>query len=266
MDFLKTVKRRSFLSELVYVILNIGLAVALVIIVRTTNSLLLAFALVLLSKWRILAVRPRFWVANIQANMVSIIVSISMVVLLYTVNLANGSDFKGLMIQIGIMLLYIGWLLFLKPKSKRRYVIMQAGVALFFGITAIYTMSYSWIATPVVLLVWLVGYVSARHVLNTYDEDYALMLSLSWGLVMAEIGWLAYHWTIAYRLPIVNSILVPQVSIVILCLGFLASKSYDSFYHHQKVRSSDIILPLIFTVGIIAALMLIFNGISTGVV
>lgn len=267
MDFLKTVKkRRSFLSELVYVVLNIGLAVALMVIVRTTNSLLPAFALVLLSKWRILAVRPRFWVANIQANMVSIIVSISFVVLLYNVNLVNTGDIKGIIAQLILTALYIGWLLFLKPKSKRKYVVLQAGVALFLGITAIYTMSYSWIATPVVLLVWLVGYVTARHVLNTYDEDYGLLLSLSWGLILAEIGWLAYHWTIAYRLPIINNMLLPQVSIVMLCLGFLATKSYDSYFHHEKVRISDIIMPLIFTVAIIAVLMLAFNGISTGII
>jgi hypothetical protein len=266
MDFLKTVKRRSFLSELVYVVLNIGLAVALMIIVRTTNSLLPAFALVLLSKWRILAVRPRFWVANIQANMVSIIVSISFVVLLYNVNLVNTSDIKGIIAQLILTALYIGWLLFLKPKSKRKYIIAQAGVALFLGITAIYTMAYSWIASPVVLLVWLVGYVVARHVLNSYDEDYALLLSLSWGLILAEIGWLAYHWTIAYRLPIINNMLLPQVSIVMLCLGFLAVRSYDSYFHHEKVRTSDILMPLIFTIAIIAVLMLAFNGISTGII
>lgn len=266
MDFLKTVKRRSFVSEFVYVILNIGLAITLMIVVRTTNSLLPAFILVLLSKWRVLAVRPRFWVANIQANMVSIIVSISFVVLLYTVNLVNGGDFKGIMAQLILSILYICWLLFLKPKSKRKYIVMQAGVALFLGITAIYTMSYDWIATPVVLLVWIVGYVTARHVLNSYDEDYALLLSLSWGLVMAEIGWLAYHWTIAYRLPIINNLLLPQVSIIMLCLGFLATESYDSYFHHQKVRMNDIILPLIFTVAIIATLLLAFNGINTGII
>jgi hypothetical protein len=261
MEFLKTVKRRSFLSEVVYVVMNIGLAVALMLIIRTTGSLWLAFALVLLSKWRVLAVRLRFWFANIQADLVSFIVSISFVIFLYAASPVNIGDAQSLIIQSLLTLLYIGWLLFLKPQSKRTYVVAQAAVALFTGITAIYIVAYSWIASPVVILVWLVGYATARHVLSSYDdEDHVVSLSLAWGLVLAEIGWLAYHWTIAYRLPIFTNVLLPQVSIVILCFGFLTYASYDSFYHHQKIRIGDIILPLIFTVGIIVVLMLAFNG------
>jgi hypothetical protein len=259
MEFLKTVKRRSFLSEAVYVVLNLGLAVALMLIIRTTGSLWLAFALVLLSKWRVLAVRLRFWFANIQADLVSFIVSISFVVFLYITNPTNVGDTQSLIVQGILVLLYIGWLLFLKPQSKRAYIVAQAGVALFTGITAIYIMAYGWDASPVVILVWLVGYATARHVLSSYDdEDHVTLLSLAWGLILVEIGWLAYHWTIAYHLS--TNILLPQASIVILCFGFLAYTSYDSFYHHQKIRISDIILPLLFTISIIGVLMLAFNG------
>jgi hypothetical protein len=261
MKFLKIVKHRSLLHELVYVALNIGLAIALMVVVRVTGSLAPAFALVLLSKWRIFAVRPRFWFANIQTNLVSVIVDISFVVFLY---IANASDLSGsdtIVLQCLLVLLNIGWLLLLKPKSKRVYVVAQAGIALFAGITAIYAMSYGWIATPVVLLVWLVGYASAKHVLNSYDDEtHGMMLSLAWALILIEIGWMAYHWTIAYRLPIFNDILLPQISIIILCFGFLSYKSYDSYYHHQKIRMNDVILPIVFTLSIISALVLAFNS------
>jgi hypothetical protein len=266
MEFLKIItKRRSFLNEVIYVALNIGLAVLLMVIIRTTGSLWFAFVLVLIGKWRIFAVRPRFWIANIQANLVSIIVSISFVVLLYVANTAVASDLQILVIQIILVLLDIGWLLFLKPQSKRLYVALQAGVALFIGTIAVYTLSYSWIASLVVLLMWVVGYATARHVLGSYDEEkHTTLLSLAWGLAVAEISWLAYHWTIAYRLPFVSNILLPQIAIIILCLGFLTYKSYDSYYHHEKIRFNDIVLPLIFTVGIICVLVLAFNGVSTG--
>ena len=265
MEFLKTVKRRSFLNEAVYVALNVGLAIALMVIIRTTGSLLPAFALVLLSKWRVFAVRPRFWFANIQTNLVSFIVSVSYVVFLYVANMANIDNSQIIILQSLLVILDIGWLLLLKPQSKRVYIVAQAGVALFVGVTAIFVMSYGWIASPVVLLVWMVGYATARHVLSNYDdESHAILLSLVWGLMMAEIGWLAYHWTIAYQLPMLDKILLPQVSIVALCLGFLAFKSYDSFYHHQKIRFNDIVLPLVFTVGIITMLVLVFNSVSTG--
>lgn len=263
MEFLKIIKRRSFINEVVYIVLNVGLAIALLVVIRVTGSLLPAFALVLLSKWRVLAVRPRFWFANIQADLVSLIVSVGFVVLLYSVSLKNGTDTQIFITQCISTLLYVAWLLFLRPKSKRAYVVTQAGVALFVGVTAIYAVSYSWIASPVVLLMWLVGYATARHVLGSYDEEsHTMLLSLSWGLIMAEIGWLAYHWTIAYQLPIFTNVLLPQVSIITLCLGFLGYNAYDSYYHHQKVRLSDIILPLIFTISIIIVLVVAFNGVS----
>lgn len=263
MEFLKIIKRRSFLNEVIYIVLNAGLAIALLAIIRVTGSLLPAFGLVLLSKWRVLAVRPRFWFANIQADLVSVIVSIGFVILIYSVGLNGGTDTQTFVTQFIATVLYVAWLLFLRPKSKRVYVVAQAGVALFVGVTAIYAISYSWIATPVVLLMWLVGYATARHALGSYDESHIILLSLSWGLVMAEIGWLAYHWTIAYQLPIFTNVLLPQVSIITLCLGFLAYNAYNSYFHHQKVRASDIVLPLIFTVSIIIVLVLAFNGVST---
>ncbi len=267
MEFLKTIKkRRSLFSEAVYVALNIGIVILLMITIRTTGSFLLAFAIVLLGKWRIFAVRPRFWFANIQANLVSIIVSISFVVLLYVASLGGANSTQVLVVQSVLVILDIIWLLFIKPQSKRLYVVAQAGVALFLGITSIFYLSYDWIASVAVILVWLVGYATARHVLSTYDdESHTEFLSLVWGFMLAEISWLAYHWTIAYRIPFVSNMLLPQVSIIVLCVGFLTYKSYDSYYHHQKIRMNDIFLPLIFTTAIIGVLLLLFNGVSTSV-
>lgn len=265
MEFLKTIKkRRSVLSEFIYVGLSIALAILLMVIIRTTGSLLLAFIVVLMGKWRIFAVRPRYWFANIQANLVGIIVSVSYVVLLYVVNSSDASNMQILTMQSILVFLDIAWLLFLKSKSKRTYVVTQAAIALFIGITAIYSLSYSWIGSISVILVWLVGYATARHVLGSYDDErHTTFLSLVWGLFLAEIGWLAYHWTIAYKLPLAMNSLLPQVSIVVLSFAFLVFKSYDSYYHNNKIRMNDIILPLLFTISIVSVLMLLFNGVST---
>lgn len=266
MEFLKIVKRRSFLNELIYVALNIGMAIAVLVLIKVTGSVFPAFVLVLLSKWRVLAVRSRFWVANIQANLVSVIVDFSYIIILYKSTLASVNQTQNLIFQIILVAIYSAWLLFLRPKSKHIYIVAQAGLALFAGITAIYAITFGWIASPVVLLCWLVGYATARHVLGSYDEeDHLLFLSLVWGLVVAEIGWLAFHWTVAYRLPFVTNLMLPQASIIILCIGFLAYKSYDSFVKNDKVRFSDIVLPLIFTICIISVLLLAFNGISSNI-
>ncbi|MFZ2125451.1 MAG: hypothetical protein WA087_00565 [Candidatus Saccharimonadales bacterium] len=266
MEFLRIVKRRSFLNEVVYVGLNVGLAITLAVIVRVTGSLLPAFGIVLLSMWRVFGVRPRFWFANIQTNLVSTIVNVSYVVFLYIANTTSASDSTILIIQSVLATLYILWLLVLKPRSKRIYIVSQAGVALFTGVTAIFAMSYGWIATPVVLLVWLVGYAAAKHALNSYDnESHSMFLSLVCGMVLTEIGWLAYHWTIAYRLPLIVDIPLPQVSIITLCFGFLTYKAYDSYYHHQKIRLNDIIFPLVFTVSVVGILILAFNNVNAAI-
>jgi len=267
MGFLKIVKRRSFLNEVIYVLLNIGLSLSLMVIVRVTGSVWPAFVLVFLSKWRVFAVRPQFWFANIQANLVSTIASVSYVVFLYIVNsTVNISEFQILVTQLLFVVMSVCWLLFLKPKSKRIYTVAQAGVAVLLGVTAVYSSAYNWPASMVVLFVWLIGYSTARHVLSSYDEEsHIVFLSLIWGFVLSEIGWLAYHWTIAYQLPFMNNLLLPQVSIIMLCLGFLVYKSYDSYYHHQKIRMNDILLPLIFTIGVTVVLMLAFNGVTTNI-
>ena len=264
MEFLKLVRRRTFLSELIYMVLNIGLAIALATVIWYTESVPLALALVLISKWRVLAVRPRFWFANLRSNLVDFIVSVSVVLHMYTINMANIDESRKLIVLGVLTLLYIAWLLFLKPRSKRHYVAAQAGVALLLGVAALFTISYNWPVSVVVIGMWVIGYASARHVLSTYDDEtHGLFLSLAWGVTLAEIGWVAYHWTIAYSLPFITTLLVPQVAIISVLAGFLAYKAYDSFSHHSKIRTNDIILPLLFTLSVIAVLVFVFNRVGT---
>lgn len=266
MEFLKLVRRRSFLSEVVYTILNIAFAVALVVVIRYTESIPLALGLVLISKWRVLAVRARYWFVNVRSNMVDIIVSVSVVLHLYVIDTSNLADFRKLVLLGIVAALYIVWLLLIKPRSKRSYVAAQAGIAILLGTAALFTVSFNWPVSVVVIGMWLIGYSTAYHLLNSYDDELRpLFLSLVWSFILAEIGWVAYHWTIAYALPIFTSIFVPQVALITFLVGFVAYKSYDSFYHHQKVRTSDIILPLLFTLSVIAVLVLVFNRVGTAI-
>lgn len=260
MDFLKSSKRRSLISEFVYIALNIALAIAVLIIVLVVESPLLAFAVVLLGKWRILAVRPRYWFANIQANLVDIIVSLSVVILLYA---ATGA----FAMQCLLTILYIVWLLFIKPRSKRLFVAVQAGAAIFLGVSALAIVSPSWIASGVILAMWLIGYSSARHVLSSYDEIYTVFYSLIWGFIFAELGWLMYHWTFAYALPGMGGIMLAQGALIALGLSFLVERTYASYHKRGSVSSSDILLPALLAVSTITILLLFFNTLSsTGVI
>jgi hypothetical protein len=250
MDLLKSHKQRTRLSEAVYVLLNIGFAVALLMTALTVQSPWLSLLIVLLSKWRALAVRPRFWFANLVANMVDITVGMSVVGLLYA---ASGL----LWLQVVITGLYIGWLLFIKPRSRRSYVAVQAGVAVFLGITTLSIVSYSWDSLIFVAAMWVLGYVSTRHVLGSYDEPYTTLYSLMAGFVFAELGWIGFHWLIAYPLPGFGAIQLSQLALLTTLYCLVAERAYVSYHAHGKVRWHDIMLPVFLTVGIMITLFVL---------
>lgn len=258
MKLLGSLQRRSFWSEVIYIGLNVALAVMVLLVVQATNSPLPAFALVALSKWRVFAVRPRYWLANIQANFVDFIVSIGVVVLLFSAS--TNTEF-GWLLQGALTVLYIGWLVILKPRSSKGAVVSQAAAALFVGVTALFVVSYAWPVSLVVIAMGGIGYVTARHVMTQYKEDNQQFLSLLWVLVLAQLGWIAYHWTVAYHIPLLD-VRVPQVSVIAMCLGLVFYKLYDSFKKHSEVRAGDVALPIIFTVSVCALLVTLFHGVG----
>ena len=257
MDLLKSHKRRSRLSESAYVALNVGLAATLLIVVLAVQSPWLAFAIVILSKWRTLAVRPRFWYANIVANMVDIIVGISAVILLYG---ASGS----LWLQAVLAALYAGWLLFIKPRSKRKFVAIQAGTALFVGVTALSMVSYSWDALFFVAAMWVITFSAARHVLGSYDEPMTIIYSLITGFIGAELAWIGFHWLMAYPIPGFGTIQFSQLALFVTLYCLVAERAYASYHRHGAVRKSDVILPILLTISTTVALyvLALINGSS----
>jgi hypothetical protein len=262
MEFLRVAKRRSLVSESVYILLNVGLAAAILIVVWAVESPLPAFALILLSKWRVLAVRPRYWAAHIQANMVDLVVSISLVVLLYSAG-STGSE-NGIIIQIILATLYALWLLILKPRTKRSFVVAQAGVALFVGVIALYSTAFEWPSSVVTLFMWLLGYSAARHVLSAYSEESLTFLSLAWGFVIAQLGWLAYHLTIAYDLSFIEGIRLPQIALIVVAISFAAERVYASYAKHGVVKSVEVLMPVLLTVSVVVILMSLFSAIAIG--
>ncbi len=246
MELIKTVSRRNFWSDVLYIILNVGLVTALYWLVRLFDPPYLAVALLLLSKWRIFAVRPRYWFAHLQGNLVDIVVGLSFVALLYL-----GSGETGF--QLLLSLLYAAWLLALKPRSKRQFVVWQAGVSQFAGLLAASSFSYLLPSSVFVLIVWMIGYGAAKHVLNAYDEEGPTLPAMVWGFLLAEIAWLYYHWMVAY--PFIGSLAISQLSIVGLLVGFVSQRLYDVLKRRGSIRFKDVRGPVMF-LG--ALLLLIF--------
>lgn len=262
MEFLRAARRKSLFSETIYILLNVALGVGVLAVVWAVDSPILAFLLVLISKWRVLAVRPRYWFAHIQANMVDFIVSISFVVLLYAAGAAtNGATIAT---QIVLTVLYILWLLVLKPRSRRSLVAVQACVAIFTGTAALYMSAYEWPSSLVVITMWVIGYSAARHVLAAHSEEQLSIMSFIWGLLFAELGWLVFHWTIAYHLPFVPGIELPQISIIAVALSFVAERAYSSYSHHGVIRTVDVLMPALLSGSVTVLLLLLFNSVNSG--
>lgn len=246
MELIKSAARRSKLSDVVYVSLNLVLAAAILGLTVAFQPPYVAYLLILLSKWRVFAVRPRFWWANFQTNMVDLLVSISTVTLIWQ---ATGTFLAQLLLAV----LFAGWLLVLKPRSKRKDMVLQAGVSQFLGLMALFSIAHYLDSSLVVLFCLLIGYVTARHILSSYDDDDATLLSVVWGFLMAELGWLSYHWVVAY--DITPTLLLPQVAIIAGLFGFVAVRFYDTKYH-EKSLSKNLRAPVLFSVAILTILLL----------
>lgn len=208
------------LSRLAYFGFNIFLVLAVFVLVRTEFGGL-ALALVLLSKWRMLAVRPRFWPANLRANSIDIIVSLSLLVFM-------SHSGEGLA-QPGWAAAYAVWLLFIKPTSGPLMVSIQAMTGLLLGLCAVFL---EWGDTSLYWLVLSTGsicYLSARHFFDSFEEPYAKLLSYLWAYFAAALTWVLGHWLLFYGA-------IAQPTLLLVAVGYgLATLYYLD--HNDKLSN-----------------------------
>jgi hypothetical protein len=236
------IKPASGFSRVVYIVFNLLLPLFVFALVRTDFDQL-ALAIILLSKWRMFAVRPRFWPANIRANAVDIIVGVSM--LLFMVH----TDSQ--LLQLLFTALYIGWLVVLKPSSTPMMISVQALVGMLFGLMAIFV---GWGDGPLfglVLSTGLVCYLAARHFFDSFDEPYAKLLSYMWGYFGAALVWVLGHWLIYYGV-------VAAPVLLLLSIGFgLATLYYLD--HHDRL-STGVRRQIVFIMVAVVVIVVIFSG------
>lgn len=252
-DFVFIRKSRNALSSALHVILNIALAAGSIYITWATSSPLIGLLLVLLSKWRMFAVRPRYWALNLKSNLVDLIVGCSFVFIAY----ASGSIV--LPIHIIIAIIYSLWLVVLKPKSSELATNIQSLFAIFFGSMALSLMTANADSTFIVLGCFIIGYAASRHVLvQGDDENYNVVLLIS-GILFAEIAWLCHNWLIVYSFS-GTGIIIPQLSIILSVVAYLAGFIYKSLNKNEgKINWSEIGMPAIFSILLIALIVIWFS-------
>jgi hypothetical protein len=192
--------------------LTVALPILIYIFVRIDLPQL-AIVTILLSKWRMFAVRPRYWLANLQANAVDLLVGISIIMFMAQANSQLG--------QLIWMAVYATWLLLIKPGASLFATSVQALLAELAGLMAIYL---AWSGAPTALLViatWAVCYVSARHFFTSFDEPYTKFMTNIWALFGASLAWLNSHWLLYYGIVAQPSLLLIVVSYSLATIYYL---------------------------------------------
>ncbi len=255
MKLLRLKQKNGIVGTAAYYALLLAVPVAIFLLTYFTQSPWPSLALMLLSKWRVVSVRPRYWYMNFVANAVDIIVGLGHVLFMYLA-------LPNLWLMVALTIGYVVWLVAIKPRSSRMMVGAQGLTAVFVGVSALAFLAEDIGQTVYVLLMFVVGAASARHILTAYDEKYTRQLSLVWGVVLAEFGWIVYWWLFGYSLSKDANLQLVQSGVVATLLSFVSLKAYDSYAQHGKIRWQDILAPLLSAAVIIIVILLMYNEIS----
>lgn len=267
-ELLELLRKKSIVGEVSHISLNILLALSVYGLVYIGDwAVYVAVLLVLLSKWRIFAVRPRYWWANILANIVDIAVSLSLVALL---TVASQSGAYSNYLEYSVVIFYVIWLVLIKPRSHKKWVVVQSLTTLFFGTWAIAEVSHMIPLWLVVVAMYVIGYGAARHVLAASEEGEMSLMSMVHGLVVAEVAWLIYHWNIAYGIRDMGDFRVPQMAIVVVALSVAMYSLFIGFKTLGKkrdaLRAAEVLAPVIFALVIIVVLLAFFSSQGPGII
>lgn len=235
------IKPASGFSHFVHILLMVLLPLLVFIMVRL-RFYDLAAALILLSKWRMLAVRPRHWPANIRANAVDIIVGLSLLIFM----MHSGS----MLMQLIWTAAYAAWLISIKPLSSQIGVSLQALIAQTLGLTAIFL---QWGDAPIytlVILAWVICYVAARQFFVGFEEPLTRFLSDVWGYFGAALVWLLGHWLLFYGV-------IAQPTLILTVIGF----SLGGVYYLEKTDRLSVLLrrQLLFIMIAIIVIVIAFS-------
>lgn len=254
-DYIFIRKSRNNLSTFLHVLMNVLLGVGTIIVGVLTGSWLIGFILVLVSKWRMFAVRPRYLFLNLKSNLVDLIVGFSFVFLAY---------FSGealLPVHYLLAISYVVWLLFIKPRTTPSWTLFQALAAVFLGTSASVIACAAENPALLVLLEFLIGYAAARHVLaqndNSLEDGFP---AFAFALLFSEVALFFHSWLIIYTFTDFG-IMIPQLSIVLSVFAFMAERVYFSLENHDGVlRPKEIALPVAFSLIIIFVLIFAFSN------
>ena len=259
-DFIALRKGRNALSTVLHISLNIALAVISTALTVISGNWIFGVLLVLLSKWRVIAVRPRYWWVNIKANLVDYTVGISLAILVFMAGKETWNIWHSFLTVI-----YAAWLVFIKPRSEAIMTEIQAMCAIFFGTFASALVTSQLDPMIGAFICFVIGYGASRHVLIQSDDHDFTLTTFICGLMVAELSWIFYHWSIVYSFGNGNSyneaiFAIPQLPIAASVLFYMFARGYKSALRHDgKIRADDIVAPAIFSVLVMFVMVFFYS-------
>lgn len=197
-------------SHFLHILLKVLLPLLVYVLVRI-EFVSLAVTVILLSKWRMFAVRPRYWGINILSNGVDILVAVALTVFMAS----TGEQWW----QLFWTAVYALWLVVLKPRSGVLAVSLQAGLGQLLALSAVYLRFGD---APLLALVggtWIVCYICARHFFSSFNEPYTQLLSNLWAYFGASLAFVLGHWLLFYGV-------VAQITLMLNVVGWALATMY----------------------------------------
>ncbi len=244
-EFLQKIKPSRGFSYVIYIVLNLALPILVLALVKA-SFVWPAITIILISKWRMFAVRPRFWVANIRTNAIDVIVGLSALGFM----VVSPNDWY----RIGFAAVWAVWLIFIKPRMSVLWVSLQAMIGFVAGLMALFAL---WPRAPLAVLVASAGFTcffAAYHFFYSFDEPHTLLLSYLWGYCGAALVWILGHWLIFYWIIAQPTLILVSLSMVLGTLYYL-----DHFDRLSKLVRRQIIFIGIATVLIIWSALVYFH-------
>ena len=241
-SILKSLKPKAGFSHFIHIFLLLLLPAILFALV-SLRWYEIATAVVLLSKWRMLAIKPRHWLASIRANTVDIIVGLSLLVFM--------SQSGSMQFRLIWTLVYAGWLIVLKRRSDQSGVALQALTAQILGLSALFI---HWGDKPLLALValgWFICYMSARHFFSAFEDPLNRYLSSIWGYFAASIIWILTHLLLFYGFMAVPTLFLSVVAFGLGGVYYLEKTDRLSAMIRRQVLFIMIIVVIILLAGLV---------------
>lgn len=253
-DYVFIRKSRNTLSGILHVLMNIFLGVGTIFVGVVSGSWIIGIILVLVSKWRTFAVRPRYLFLNIKASLVDFIVGCSFVFLAYF------SGAEVLPVHYILAIAYTIWLLLIKPRTSEGWTLVQALVSVFLGTSVATIACASTSSALLVVIEFIIGYSAARHVLaqnnNSLHDGFPAFI---FALLFAETALVAHSWLIVYTFTKFG-IMIPQLAIVLSIFTFIAERLYSNVESRDgELKLQEVAAPITFGVVILAIILIGFS-------